>query len=120
MLTGFELPWYVFLGYLLLGFIQVVGIYIVGYWLVVFMTDVTKTETIVAKVWPFGEWDVGYKKKGEKLDTNRFMPSRKEDAVTLYFKYEKSEIIEDCWIEKVGGFLDGIRIKPKPRTGRKT
>ena len=88
--------------------------YIVFYWLMVFMYDITKLNRATAKVWPFGEWDVGYKNQHMEL-MRRNLPSRKEEAVDLYFRYKKSEIIEDCWIEKVGGFLDGIRIKPRKR-----
>tara|TARA_R110000803_G_scaffold185865_1_gene248265 strand:+ start:290 stop:535 length:246 start_codon:yes stop_codon:yes gene_type:complete len=72
----------------------------------------------LARVWPFGQWDIIFKKKKEFLQF-RGMPDIKEVTVGYYFKYEKSVIIEEVWIQKIGGFCDGIRFKPRPRNGNK-
>lgn len=119
MITGFELPWWVFVGHVLLGLVEVLVIYIMAYWLAVFMTDVTKTDKVLAKVWPFGKWDVTWESsEGETL--KRDIPLRKEEAVDWYFRYMESNIaLKNVQLIKVGGFLNGIRIKPKHR-GRKT
>jgi len=113
MIGSIDLPFWVYIGYVLLGLVELVAIYIVGYWVAVFFMDFTKTEEAIAKVWPFGEWDVVFIR--EDGENQRWIPSRKEKTVDYYFKYIKSEIIKDVWIVKVGGFLDGIRIKPRPR-----
>lgn len=111
----FELPFWVYIIYVVLGLLSLVLAYIVFYWSVVFTMDITKLDEALVKVWPFGKWDVAYKKDGKEF--TRDMPSRKEAIVDNYFKYFKSDIIEDAWIIKVGGFFDGIKYRPRPRKG---
>ena len=78
---------------------------------------ITLTE-LCARLWPFGQWDVAFINKNG-FARNRAIPSRKEEAVAICFRYLKSVIIEDAWVEKIGGFFDGIRYVPR-RGGRKT
>jgi hypothetical protein len=70
----------------------------------------------LARVWPFGKWDVGFIHSNQPgVEKFRYIPEIKEDTVDKYFKYKKSELIQDAWIQKIGGFFDGIRFRPRPR-----
>ena len=69
----------------------------------------------IAKIWPFGKWDVEWKSsKGKTL--NRDILLLKEEAVDWYFRFVESSLaLKNVRLVKKGGFLDGIRIKPRKR-----